>query len=112
MLRGHINRMLDASAGRDPAATFAWLGGARLPLAGMLAHMVNELLIHGSDIARALNMGRVLKGSKRPVKRRWRPSTSSGSRRATALVIDKARLCGQSPASAGKESPCAGTLIT
>jgi hypothetical protein len=46
--------MLTASRSHDPAETFSWLGGARLPLAGMFAHMGNELLIHGNDIARAV----------------------------------------------------------
>ena len=35
---------------------FSWLGGARVPLAGMFAHMVNEMLIHGNDMARAVNV--------------------------------------------------------
>lgn len=95
MLRNHVGLMLTASRSHDPAETFSWLGGARLPLAGMFAHMVNELLIHGNDIARAVkvpwamppedaalvfdlfyvglvsgNTGRLLDGSKRPRKRR------------------------------------------
>ena len=95
ILRDHVDLMLTATRNRDPAETFSWLGGARLPLAGMFAHMVNELLIHGNDIARAVkvpwamppedaalffdlfyatlvsgNSGRLLDGSKRPLKRR------------------------------------------
>jgi hypothetical protein len=91
----HIDLMLTASRSRDPAETFSWLGGARVPLAGMFAHLVNELLIHGNDIASAAkvpwampaedaglffdlfyvglasgNPGRLLDGSKRPLKRR------------------------------------------
>jgi hypothetical protein len=94
-LRDHIDLMLTASQSRDPAQTFSWLGAAKVPLAGMLAHMVNELLIHGNDIARATRMpwvmpaqdaalffdlfyvgllssdtGRLLNGSKRPLQRR------------------------------------------
>jgi hypothetical protein len=94
LLRDHIDLMLTESQSHDPAETFSWLGGARLPLAGMFAHMVNELLIHGNDIARAVkvpwampphdaalffdlfyvgllngNSGRLLEDSKRPLKR-------------------------------------------
>jgi hypothetical protein len=95
LLREQVSLMLTASKNRDPAETFSWLGGARLPLAGMFSHMVNELLIHGNDIAQALKMpwampaqdaalffdlfcvglmsgdtGRLLDGSRRPVPRR------------------------------------------
>jgi uncharacterized protein (TIGR03083 family) len=56
MLRHHVDLMLTASQDRDPRETFSWLGEARLTLAGMLAHMVNELLIHGNDIARAVKV--------------------------------------------------------
>jgi hypothetical protein len=31
----------------------AWLGDSRVPICGVLAHLVNELHIHGRDIARA-----------------------------------------------------------
>jgi Mycothiol maleylpyruvate isomerase N-terminal domain len=103
MLRDHVDLMLTASRTRDPAETFSWLGGARLPLAGMFAHMVNELLIHGNDIARAVkvpwamppedaalffdlfyvglvsgNTSRLLDGSKRPLKRRIAVEFRSG----------------------------------
>jgi hypothetical protein len=103
MLRDHVDLMLTASRSHDPAQTFSWLGGARLPLAGMFAHMVNELLIHGHDIARAVkvpwamppedaalffdlfyvglvsdNTGRLLDGSKRPRKRRIAVEFRSG----------------------------------
>ncbi|MFE9578096.1 maleylpyruvate isomerase N-terminal domain-containing protein [Nocardia sp. NPDC006044] len=33
-----------------------WLGDARLPVAGVLAHMLNELLVHGHDIGTALRL--------------------------------------------------------
>jgi hypothetical protein len=103
MLRDHVSLMLTASQSHDPAETFSWLGGARLPLAGMFAHMVNELLIHGNDIARAVkvpwamppedaalffdlfyvglvsgNAGRLLDGTKRPLKRRIAVEFRSG----------------------------------
>jgi hypothetical protein len=47
-----IEQVLDLTADADPARTVAWLGGSRLPLAGVLAHLLNEMLIHGRDIAR------------------------------------------------------------
>jgi uncharacterized damage-inducible protein DinB len=50
-IRGDIEHMLDASAELDPATAISWLGGAKIPLAGALAHMLNELLVHGRDIA-------------------------------------------------------------
>ena len=75
VLRDHIDLMLTAARSHDPAETFSWLGGARLPLAGMFAHMVNELLIHGNDIARAVKVpwGHATRGCRaflRPVLRR------------------------------------------
>lgn len=51
-LRADIDRLLAATEHRDPAATVPWLGDSRVPLAGIAAHLVNELLIHGRDIAR------------------------------------------------------------
>ena len=53
-LRNRVDLMITASQTRDPAETFPWLGGAQVPLAGMFAHMVNELLIHGNDVASAV----------------------------------------------------------
>jgi hypothetical protein len=112
MLRDHVDLMLTASRSHDPAETFSWLGGARLPLAGMFAHMVNELLIHGNDIARAVqvpwamppedaalffdlfyvglvsgNTGRLLDGSKRPLKRRIAVDFRSGYTIPVTLVV-------------------------
>lgn len=52
LLRDRIRAMLDASEGRDPAEVLPWLGGAQLPIAGLFAHLLNELLIHGYDLAR------------------------------------------------------------
>jgi uncharacterized protein (TIGR03083 family) len=55
-IRGDIRHMLDASAELDPATAISWLGGAKIPLAGALAHMLNELLVHGRDIAGPLRV--------------------------------------------------------
>lgn len=50
-----IDEILRLSADSDPAATASWLGGSRLPLAGYVAHLTNELLVHGRDIARGVH---------------------------------------------------------
>lgn len=111
-LREHIGLMLAAGQRHDPAQTFPWLGAAQLPLAGMFAHMVNELLIHGDDIARAVKVpwampaadaalffdlfyvglargdpGRLLEGSKRPLKRRIAVEFRSGYTTPVTVVV-------------------------
>ena len=53
-LRQSISELLAITAEADPEQTVAWLGGSRLPLAGLLAHLTNELLLYGRDVARAL----------------------------------------------------------
>ncbi|HET9255348.1 MAG TPA: maleylpyruvate isomerase N-terminal domain-containing protein [Pseudonocardiaceae bacterium] len=52
-LRGHIDTMLRTSADLDPDRPIRWLGDSHVPLAGIIAHLTNELQIHGRDIARA-----------------------------------------------------------
>jgi uncharacterized protein (TIGR03083 family) len=52
-LRADIAEVLLVSADLDPEKPVWWLGGSRVPVAGVLAHLVNEMLIHGLDIARA-----------------------------------------------------------
>lgn len=52
-LRADIAEVLRVSAGLDPEKPVWWLGGSRVPVAGLLAHLVNEMLVHGLDIARA-----------------------------------------------------------
>lgn len=54
LLAAEFDTMAAAAADHDPAATVPWLGGSRVPVAGLFAHLVNELLIHGRDIARPL----------------------------------------------------------
>ncbi|GAA0998756.1 maleylpyruvate isomerase family mycothiol-dependent enzyme [Acrocarpospora macrocephala] len=53
LLAGDIDDILHATENADPTAPVPWLGDSRVPIAGVLAHLVNELLIHGWDIARA-----------------------------------------------------------
>jgi hypothetical protein len=52
-LVGLIGGLLQATADADPDEAVVWLGDSRLPIAGLLAHLTNELLVHGRDIARA-----------------------------------------------------------
>jgi hypothetical protein len=54
-LRTSVRQILDLSQDADPTRPVTWLGDSQLPVAGLLAHMVNELLIHGRDIARAIH---------------------------------------------------------
>lgn len=53
-LRADIAEVLLVSADLDPEKPVWWLGGSRVPVAGVLAHLVNEMLVHGLDIARAV----------------------------------------------------------
>ncbi|RSN21290.1 hypothetical protein DMC61_36940 [Amycolatopsis sp. WAC 04169] len=55
-LLADIEEVLRVTEDADPAMPLDWLGGSKVPLAGVLAHLVNELQIHGWDIARALKL--------------------------------------------------------
>jgi hypothetical protein len=57
ILQSSIAQVLRLTADDDPASTVAWLGGSALPRAGLLAHLTNEMLLHGRDIARAAGAG-------------------------------------------------------
>lgn len=48
-----VDQILESSANADPARAIPWLGGSEVPLAGVLAHLLNEFQVHGRDIARA-----------------------------------------------------------
>ncbi|MEV0728065.1 maleylpyruvate isomerase N-terminal domain-containing protein [Polymorphospora sp. NPDC050346] len=52
-LRSDVDELLAATSEVGPLPEVSWLGGARLPMAGLLAHLLNELNIHAWDIARA-----------------------------------------------------------
>jgi hypothetical protein len=52
-LLASVCRVLRVSSGLDPLHPVCWLGGIQLPLHAALAHLLNELLLHGYDIARA-----------------------------------------------------------
>ncbi|MFJ8917095.1 maleylpyruvate isomerase N-terminal domain-containing protein [Amycolatopsis sp. NPDC102389] len=55
-LLADIEEVLRVTEDADPATLVEWLGESKVPLAGVLAHLVNELQIHGWDIARALKL--------------------------------------------------------
>ncbi|MFI1193154.1 maleylpyruvate isomerase family mycothiol-dependent enzyme [Micromonospora sp. NPDC020750] len=48
-----VDKILRITADRRPDELLSWFGDARAPLAGLFGHLVNELLVHGWDIARA-----------------------------------------------------------
>jgi hypothetical protein len=50
---GRVERLLAETATADGTEQVAWLGGMKLPLSAVIAHMLSELLVHGHDIARA-----------------------------------------------------------
>ncbi|WP_173159967.1 hypothetical protein [Phytohabitans suffuscus] len=55
-LRADVDHLLRVSERCDPSLPIDWLGGARVPVAGLFAHLVNELLIHGLDVARVVGV--------------------------------------------------------
>jgi uncharacterized protein (TIGR03083 family) len=52
-LRADVDDVLTATESADPAAAVPWLGDSRVAICGVFAHLINELHIHGRDIARA-----------------------------------------------------------
>ncbi|MGM1060280.1 maleylpyruvate isomerase N-terminal domain-containing protein [Saccharothrix sp. Mg75] len=46
-----VATLLERSADLDPLAPATWLGRSRLTVASLLAHQLNEILLHGFDIA-------------------------------------------------------------
>lgn len=126
-LRHHVGLMLTTSQDRDPDETVSWLGEARPTLAGMFAHMVNELLIHGNDIASAVKVpwampaqdaalffdlfyvglangeqGRLLDGSKRPLRRRIAAEFRSGYTAPVTIVVRNGQVSAE-PAGPGAD---------
>ncbi|XVV06086.1 maleylpyruvate isomerase family mycothiol-dependent enzyme [Actinosynnema sp. CA-248983] len=53
-LRSDVDTILELTEGTDHDRTVPWLGDSRVPVGGVLAHLVNELLVHGWDIARGV----------------------------------------------------------
>ncbi|MEV4516541.1 maleylpyruvate isomerase N-terminal domain-containing protein [Dactylosporangium sp. NPDC049525] len=55
-LQTSIERILLVTRTANPASTVTWLGDAQVTVAGVLAHLVNEMLVHGWDMARAARL--------------------------------------------------------
>ncbi|MGI5186194.1 maleylpyruvate isomerase N-terminal domain-containing protein [Dactylosporangium sp. CA-152071] len=55
-MQASIERILLVTREADPASTVTWLGDAQVTVAGVLAHLVNEMLVHGWDIARTAGL--------------------------------------------------------
>jgi hypothetical protein len=55
-LRWSAAELLRLTADADPERPIAWIGGSKLPVAGLLTHAMNEALVHGWDIARAVGV--------------------------------------------------------
>ncbi|MEJ2855108.1 MULTISPECIES: maleylpyruvate isomerase family mycothiol-dependent enzyme [unclassified Saccharothrix] len=53
-LKSTVDNLLEMTEGTDHERPIPWLGDSRVPVGGVLAHLVNEMLVHGWDIARAL----------------------------------------------------------
>ncbi|HEX2317083.1 MAG TPA: maleylpyruvate isomerase N-terminal domain-containing protein [Thermomonospora sp.] len=56
LLQADVAEVLMLSEAADPDAPVPWLGDARVPVAGVLAHLLNEIHLHGRDIARAARL--------------------------------------------------------
>jgi uncharacterized protein (TIGR03083 family) len=50
-----VERILAATRDMRPETTLRWLGDSQVPVSGVVAHLVNEFLVHGWDMARALH---------------------------------------------------------
>jgi hypothetical protein len=68
-LRADIDHILRVTERADPAEPVPWLGDSRVPVMGVVAHLVNELLVHGRDIARTPGAAPARSGSAR--RARW-----------------------------------------
>lgn len=121
-VREHVTTLLDATADRDPDDVVTWVGGACPPLGGLLAHLVNELLLHGHDVAAAAKrpwtippgdaahffeqfmvgmarhgLGRLLDGGGAPSARRVAVEFRSAHTTPVALVLRDGRVTAERP---------------
>jgi hypothetical protein len=123
MLRDHIASMLVSAEGWSGEQDLAWVGGSRLPVAGLFAHLQNELLLHGYDLGRATGqewpmtpeeaapflemfilglarhrVGRLLEGGDRPRSRRITVEFRSEYTTPTTLVLHEGEVSAEPPA--------------
>jgi hypothetical protein len=117
-----VDRLLRVTESRDPQEPMPWVGGSKLPLAGLLAHLVNEILLHGYDLGRAtgeswpmtsrdaapffeffiaglarLDVGRLLDGGDRPRERRIAVEFRSPHTTPVTLVLRAGRVTAERP---------------
>ncbi|MFV2018966.1 DinB family protein [Micromonospora sp. LOL_023] len=55
-MRADVQQLLAIAEHIDPLREVSWIGGARMPVAGLLSHLLNELNIHAWDIAQAVDV--------------------------------------------------------
>ena len=55
-LRREVDEIYRLTAHAEPHHTVPWIGGAAMPLSGLLAHLLNEMNLHAWDIAQALRV--------------------------------------------------------
>jgi uncharacterized protein (TIGR03083 family) len=53
LIRRQVDRLLDGTSELRGDEPIAWLGGVKVPVVTVLGHMLSELFVHGTDIARA-----------------------------------------------------------
>jgi hypothetical protein len=53
LIAGQVATLLGATAEADGTERIRWLGGVKVPVMAVLAHMLSELFVHGNDIAGA-----------------------------------------------------------
>jgi uncharacterized protein (TIGR03083 family) len=125
MVRDHIGLMLENSGDCAPDEPVAWVGGSRMPLAGLFAHLLNEVMLHGYDLGRAtgrdwpmapqdaapffemfiaglarFEVGHLLDGGDRPRKRRIAVEFRSDHTTAITLVLQEGRVTAEPPGGA------------
>ncbi|MCE6996619.1 maleylpyruvate isomerase N-terminal domain-containing protein [Saccharothrix sp. S26] len=94
VLRSMVDSVLEVTDGTDPERTVPWLGASRVPVAGVLAHLVNELLVHGRDVARGI--GGVLDG-RPPDDRRTAVAFRSRHTTPVTIVLHRGRAWAEDP---------------
>lgn len=123
-LRADIADILAITSEVDPMTPVTWLGDSKVPVAGVLAHLVNELQIHGRDIARAVNapwaippsdaalffevffvelirhgVGRLLDNNERPRRRRIAVTFRSHHTTPVTIVLQNGQVSVEEPGS-------------
>src|SRR5207244_652511 len=52
-IRSQVDELLDGTADLSGDELVAWLGGTKVPVKAVLAHMLSELFVHGQDVAKS-----------------------------------------------------------